>query len=82
MYSSRMRTVRCGRCTGGSLSVGSLFSGGGGGQGLCLGGICLWSLCPVQGVSFWEGGFCDRDPVGRMIDACKNITLPQTSFAG
>ena len=24
----------------------------------------------------------DPSPVDRMIDACENITLPQTSFAG
>ena len=39
---------------------------------------------------YGRGGMCGRGtsmtcmppPVHRMTDACKNITLPQTSFAG
>ena len=51
----------------------------------------------VRGGGAWQGGMRDRwvcvvggmhgthaapTPVDRMTDACKNITLPQTSFAG
>ena len=68
--------------TGGSLSETGLCLGG-----LCPGGLCLrgslWGgLCP-RGVSVL-GGLPDRDPplVNRMTNRCKNITLPQTSFAG
>ena len=37
-------------------------------QGGCVAGRHWWHACPP--------------PVDRMTDACKNITLPQTSFAG
>ena len=40
---------------------------------------CTWS-----GVCTWSGwGTCPGiPPVNKMTDRCKNITLPQTSFAG
>ena len=57
-----------------------------GGGCLLPGGFnCLWSggYLPLVG----EGWFilaCNvaEPPVNRMTDRCKNITLPQTSFAG
>ena len=64
-------------------------------RGLCPGrGVCSGSggLCSGRGVSVqrglsvrgWVGGLCQEDPppVNKMINRCKNITLPQTSFAG
>ena len=49
--------------------------------GLCPGGLCLRGLCPGRGLC--QGEPPDRDPpVYRMTDMSKNITLPQTSFAG
>ena len=39
------------------------------------GGVCMHG----RGCTWW-GGACP--PVNRMTDACKKITLPQTSFAG
>ena len=35
-----------------------------------------------KGVSVQERGLCQEDPVNRKTDRCKNIILPQTSFAG
>ena len=53
--------------------VGGLPGGGlpGGGKG-----------SPWQGVSLAGGVSLADPPVNRMTDACENITLPQTSFAG
>ena len=52
-------------------------------MGVCLsrvsaqGGVCL-----DEGVSaYGEGGSAPAPPC-RQTDACENITLPQTSFAG
>ena len=39
--------------------------------GICPGGLCPGGLCPVR-----------PPPVNRITDASKNVTLPQTSFAG
>ena len=39
------------------------------GRGACVGGACMARTPPPT-------------PVDRMTDACKNITLPQTSSAG
>ena len=49
------------------------MAGGGGGHG--------WGACVAGG----HGGGCMAcmpPPVDRITDACKNITFPQTSFAG
>ena len=44
--------------------------------GLLLGGACLWSGGGIPACN-------EADPhMNRMTDRCKNITLPQTSFAG
>ena len=67
MHSSRLRTAR-------SLTI-SWWGGGvrdrGGmrDRGVCVVGACMARTPPPT-------------PVDRMTDACKNITLPQTSFAG
>ena len=76
---------------GGYLVQGVPDLGGVTGSG---GGVCSKGGCLLQG----EGGVCSRGrgvsapggcllvryppPVNRMTNRCKNITLPQTSFAG
>ena len=45
------------------------------------GRVCVAGWHAGQGVCV-AGGMQARPPVDRMTDACKNITLPQTSFAG
>ena len=62
--------------------------------GVCLGVPgpgCAWSGCWGRGVPSWRvpgpgdgiPACTEADPpVNRMTDRCKNITLPQTSFAG
>ena len=96
MHSSRMRTARLlpvspsMHCSGGMYLVWGVPVPGGylvwGGRGtwywgvyLVLEGWCTWSW-RVPG----PGGYLPRysPPVNRMTDRCKNITLPQTSFAG
>ena len=70
---------------GGVCSQGCTLSQGGctwSGGCLFLGGVsaprgCTW----FQGVSA-AGGYQVLPPVNRMTNRCKNITLPQTSFAG
>ena len=54
----------------------------------CLGGVSARG-CTCPGVYLPGGGYLPRGylpryspPVDRMTDRCKNITLPQTSFAG
>ena len=81
MHSSRMRTARLLTVSqhalpGVYLARGSTCPGG------CIsaGGVPAWAAvctCP-------EGCTCPGTPppVNRMTDRCKNITLPQTSFAG
>ena len=82
-------------CPGRGVSVqgGGLCS-----VGLCPGGSLSWLVSvqgvSVQGGSLSgglysrgsvHGGFCQGDPlppVNRMTHRCKNIALPQTSFAG
>ena len=57
--------------------------------GLCLGdsvwrlcpGDSVWGLCPGEEVSAWRNPPFSN-PVNRMTDTSKNITLPQLSFAG
>ena len=60
------------------------------GEGACMAGGVHGRGHVWQGVCM-AGGMCGRgkcmacstpSPVDRMTDACKNITLPQTSFAG
>ena len=46
---------------------------------VCLGGSARWGGCLPRGVSAW--GCLPHTPYGQ-TDACENITLPQTSFAG
>ena len=75
MHSSRMHTARSLLYRGREVSV----QGG----GLCSGGLCLSrGLCP-GGLCPW-GSLSGRPipPVNRMTHRCKNIALPQTSFAG
>ena len=73
LHSSRMRTARTL-----TISPSMLCTRGGGAtsQG-CLGrgasrGVSSWGVPPPGGLP----------PVNRMTNRCKNITLPQTSFAG
>ena len=71
-------------------SVSVLGLGGGCLPRGCLpGGVSAWvclfgGLCPrgclPRGKCLPNG--CTPHPVNRMTDRCKNITLPQTSFAG
>ena len=80
MHSSRM-------CTAHSLPYGGSLSGGGG-EVSVHGGLCpegsLTRGVSVQGISVQEESLSGRppSPVNRMTDRCKNITLPQTLFAG
>ena len=55
------------------------------------GGVCAWQggVCAWQGVCVAGGAGIHTPlprrappPVERMTDTCRNITLPQTSFAG
>ena len=72
-------TVRGCFCPGRGLCPGVSVQGC-----LCPGGsLSRGSLCPLEGSV--SGGLCLGDwlpPVNRMTHRCKNITLPQTSFAG
>ena len=75
-------------CPGGCTCLGVYLPGGVSAQGgvyLPKGGV------PAQGVPAQGGWGCTcpwgvpaqvLPPVNRMTDRCKNITLPQTSFAG
>ena len=73
MHSSRMRTARLLTvfrsipCISGVLPPGGFAYGG--------------SASRV-GSAYGGGGWADPLPVDKMTDACENITLPQTSFAG
>ena len=56
---------------------------GGGGVSAVEGwGVCLGGVCPEWGVYHHAMGQTPPLPVNRITDRCKNITLPQTSFAG
>ena len=60
------------------------------------GGVPMGGVCLGEGVCLWRGGRClptgsvcliaswdtYPTPVNRITDRSKNITLPQTSFAG
>ena len=65
-------SVQWGLCPGGSLSSGVSVRGISVQWGLCQGEV------PVQGGVSVQG---DPSPCGQ-TDACENITLPQSSFAG
>ena len=58
-------------CTAHSLTVSRSIRG----RGACMAGGCACVAGVVRGTHA-------PSPVDRMTDACKNITLPQTSFAG
>ena len=70
MHSSRMRTAHL-------LPVSPSMH--------CMGGYLLLRRGGLEGC-LWSWGCIQHDhpppPVNRMTDRCKNITLPQTSFAG
>ena len=84
-----MRTARALTIGGGGVPAQGVYLPGGGvpaqgalpaRRGVYLpGGVCT---CP-GGVPAWRV-YLPRcpSPVNRMTDRCKNITLPQTSFAG
>ena len=68
---------------GRSLSRGGLSPG----EVSVQGALCPGGSLSGGSVSRWvsvQGGLCQGDcpPVNRMTDACENITLAQTSFAG
>ena len=70
-----------------SLAGGDLLGGGSPWQRglLCRGGLGRWGflgrgVLPGRGVS--QHALRQTPPLNRMTDRCKNITLPQTSFAG
>ena len=48
---------------------------------LCMGVSGPWGVCS-GGVGIPACTEADQSPVNRMTDRCKNITLPQTLFAG
>ena len=55
--------------------------------GLLPGGVPAPGWCPpvdllLEGMVVSQHSLRQPPPVNRMIDRCKNITLPQTSFAG
>ena len=57
------------------------------GRGCMAGGVhgrgCVWQGLCVAGGYVWQGDMhATHAPMDRMTDMCKNITLPQTSFAG
>ena len=77
----------------GTWSGGCLLQGGGGSLLLCgvsapvgvyllLGGCLLPGVVCFGGSVPGPGGVYGTPPVNRMTNRCKNITLPQTSFAG
>ena len=48
-----------------------------------LGEVCIWGVYPTPGGVCIQGlGRPPSPSVNRMTHGCKNITLPQTSFAG
>ena len=73
MHSSRTRTAHL-LTVSRKGGVHILTSQGGEGASASWGGGCIWGV----GV----GGWADTPPMNRMTDRCKNITLPQTPFAG
>ena len=78
---------------GGVCSRGCLLLGVSAPGGSAL-GVCFQGVSAPGGGGLLQGGVCSRGdgipacteadtpPMNRMTDRCKNITLPQTSFAG
>ena len=87
MHSSRMRTVRfCPYLPACTVQRGSATRGVSATRGCQLprGGVCYQGGCLLPGGPEGCIPACTEadPPVNRMTDRCKNITLPQTSFAG
>ena len=83
MHCSRGVVPACRGCT----CPGGTWSGGVPGlEGTCSQGVYLLpgGCTCSQGGMYLPGRYLPRysPPVNRMTDRCKNITLPQTSFAG
>ena len=72
LHSNRMRTARAL-----TLSPSMLCAGRGAWSGGCMvrGGAWSWGVVSQHALR-------QTPPVNRMTNSCKNITLPQTSFAG
>ena len=75
MHSNRMRTVRL-------LTVSHALEGYLPGSGVPARGCTCQGGVPAQGVPAQGVPAQVLPPVNRITDRCKNITLPQTSFAG
>ena len=72
---------------GGLPGRGVSLAGGLPGRGVSLagglpGGVSLAGVGGLPGVSLAGRSSWQTPPVNRMTDACENITLPQTPFAG
>ena len=88
MHSSKIHTTCSGRlsvgwgggvCPGGCLPRGCLPRGVSAWVGVCPGDIHpLPHYIHPLSIACWD----THHPVNRITDRCKNITLPQTSFAG
>ena len=63
--------------TGGHVWQGACMAGGVNTRGLCMAGGMHGRGC-MAGQHAWH----TSPPVDRITDVCKNITLPQTLFAG
>ena len=91
MHSSRMHTARL-LSVSGSIPVGWVGCPGDVRREVCRGGGCpgvvsrmvhLGGVCPGGCVRIPAcNGVDTTTPVNRIKDRCRNITLPQTSFAG
>ena len=86
LHSSRMHTARLltvspsMHCAGGEVpDPGGAWSGG-----VCSEGCLVQGGSAPGGGGWWYPSMPEADtpPVNRMTDRCKNITLPQTLFAG
>ena len=78
-----------GTCVAGDAWQGVCMAEGVCGRGCVWQGLCVAGVVRGRGVMCGKGGMCGRGtcmphmpPMDRMTDMCKNITLPQTSFAG
>ena len=81
-------------CLPGGVCLGGVYLGGVCPRGCLPGGVCqgdvsAWWVSAKGGVCLGKGVYipaCNAvdtpSPVYRMTEKCKNITLPQTSFAG
>ena len=78
MHSSRMRTARLLPVSPSMHCPWVVYLPG----GLPGGSVYLLVGCTCLGACTCPGGTCPgTPPVNRMTERCKNITLPQTSFA-